>query len=107
LEASNKDEREIERPSLCRIYVTDVAPHQLRAKPSAWLPKLFGRPQYHTTLRKFEYCMALNMSGLPVAGSLQRPHVFYVENIPFLPLVYNHDGRKWARLLRHARTQVF
>jgi hypothetical protein len=107
LEASNKDEHEIERRSLCRIYLTDVAPHKLRAKPSIWFRKIFGRPPYHLALKKFEYCMALNMSGLPVAGLLQKPHVFYVENIPFLPLIYNHDGKRWSRLLRHARTEVF
>jgi len=109
LQASNKDEDGNEKPSLCRIYVTDVAPYRFRKHPLVWSRAIFGRVRYITarSQKKIDYCVALNMSKLPIVGSRRKSHVFYVENIPFLPLKYNHDGTRWFRLVAHGKTKVF
>jgi hypothetical protein len=107
LQASNKDEFGNPRSSLTRIYVTDVAPHELRRHPLVGLQKIFGKSQYHSAASKIQYCMALNMSGLPVIGSIQQPHVFYIENFAFLSLAKTHAGKQWGHLVRHASTGAF
>lgn len=97
LRPSNKNEQGIPC-GLCRIYLTDLAPAMMRINSAVVAPQIFGNATFQSWRYKIRYCYVLNLSGIAVekgAGD----HVYYVKNIPFLPIKYMIQGTLVSRVI--------
>lgn len=97
INASNKNEHG-QPAGLCRIYLTDIAPELMRQNSARYAPLIFGNALYQSWQNKIRYCYVLNLSGLsPEKGDGE--HIFYLKDIPFLPIHYRLNGQLINRVI--------
>lgn len=97
LNASDKNERGLPH-GYCRIYFTDIPPELVRVNSTFHAPKIFGHAMFQSWQHKIKYCYVLNLSGITVKKGVSQ-NIYYIENIPFLPIKYILNGMTINRVI--------